>query len=43
MNAYRYPDFVIADDDSGETYYWEHLGMMSDPEYRKRWSSKLMG
>ncbi|WP_008294713.1 AAA family ATPase [Congregibacter litoralis] len=36
----RYPDFVIEDDDSGETYYWEHLGMMSDPQYRERWSRK---
>ena len=23
----RYPDFTIHDDDSGVTYYWEHLGM----------------
>ncbi len=36
----RYPDFVIEDDDSGEIYYWEHLGMMSNPEYRDRWSRK---
>jgi hypothetical protein len=37
----RYPDFVITDDDSGETYYWEHLGMMSNPKYKKRWEKKL--
>lgn len=37
----RYPDFVIEDDDSGITWYWEHLGMMSDYEYRKRWQKKL--
>jgi len=37
----RYPDFVIEDDDSGQTWYWEHLGMMSDPNYRRRWNKKL--
>ena len=37
----RYPDFVIEDDDSGETWYWEHLGMMSVPAYRQRWEKKL--
>ncbi len=36
----RYPDFVIEDDDSGEIYYWEHLGLMSDPQYRERWQRK---
>ena len=38
----RYPDFVITDDDSGETYYWEHLGMMSNLKYRRRWEKKLV-
>ncbi|RLA43087.1 MAG: RNA helicase, partial [Gammaproteobacteria bacterium] len=37
----RYPDFVIEDDEAGETWYWEHLGMMSNPEYAKRWDKKL--
>ena len=37
----RYPDFVIEDDDSGEIWYWEHLGMMSVPAYQKRWEKKL--
>lgn len=37
----RYPDFVIEDDDSGEKWYWEHLGMMEDPSYRTRWAKKL--
>ncbi|MEZ6049311.1 MAG: hypothetical protein R3C11_27780 [Planctomycetaceae bacterium] len=23
-------DFTIEDDDSGKTYYWEHLGMLDD-------------
>lgn len=37
----KYPDFTIEDDDVGERYYWEHLGMLSDPEYRQRWNQKL--
>jgi energy-coupling factor transporter ATP-binding protein EcfA2 len=37
----RYPDFVIEDDESGETWYWEHLGMMSVPAYLQRWEAKL--
>jgi energy-coupling factor transporter ATP-binding protein EcfA2 len=37
----RYPDFTIEDDESGITYYWEHLGMLYDPAYRKRWETKL--
>ena len=37
----RYPDFTIADADTGETWYWEHLGMLSDAGYRERWRLKL--
>lgn len=37
----RYPDFTIVDDDSGGIWYWEHNGMMGNPEYEKRWQSKL--
>jgi energy-coupling factor transporter ATP-binding protein EcfA2 len=36
----RWPDFTIADDASGVTYYWEHLGMLSDPQYAARWHTK---
>lgn len=36
----RWPDFTIADDESGVTYYWEHLGMLSDPQYAARWHAK---
>jgi hypothetical protein len=38
--AIRYPDFTIVDDDTGETFYWEHLGMLHNPEYRARWERK---
>ena len=37
----KYPDFTIEDDDTGEAYYWEHLGMLSNPAYRRRWEEKL--
>ena len=38
----KYPDFTIEDDNTGETYYWEHLGMLGDRSYRRRWNEKLM-
>ncbi len=37
----KYPDFTIEDDESGITYYWEHLGMLHDKGYAKRWEKKL--
>ena len=37
------PDFTIVDQDSGQLYYWEHLGMLHDPAYRQRWERKLRG
>ena len=36
----RYPDFTIADHARGITIYWEHLGMLDDPGYRRRWERK---
>lgn len=38
--AVKYPDFTIEDDDTGEVYYWEHLGMLSNVGYRRRWEEK---
>ena len=37
----RYPDFTIEDPEAGETYYWEHCGMLHVPKYRERWEEKL--
>lgn len=37
----RYPDFTIVNDDTGECYYWEHLGLLHNPDYAKRWERKL--
>jgi energy-coupling factor transporter ATP-binding protein EcfA2 len=36
----RYPDFTFANSDTGRTVYWEHLGLMQDPDYRRRWEHK---
>jgi exodeoxyribonuclease V alpha subunit len=32
------PDFTIQH--RGELYYWEHLGLLSQPEYKKHWDQK---
>ena len=37
----RYPDFTIEDAETGKLILWEHLGMLRDPNYRKRWENKL--
>ncbi len=37
----RWPDFTIEDADSGRIYYWEHCGMLQDPDYNRRWLRKL--
>lgn len=37
----RYPDFTIDDAESGRKFYWEHCGMLVDPQYKSRWERKL--
>ena len=36
-----YPDFTIRHPATGETYYWEHFGIMDDPAYAQNAFSKL--
>lgn len=36
----RWPDFSI-EDRSGDTWYWEHCGMLDQPDYVQRWKTKL--
>lgn len=36
--AVRSPDFTIRY--NGKTYYWEHLGMLQLPEYKRNWKRK---
>lgn len=35
---YRLPDFTVSYE--GDTFYWEHLGMLSVPSYRQSWERK---
>lgn len=37
----RYPDFTIEDAETGRRVFLEHLGLLSEPAYRRRWISKL--
>ena len=37
-NDFRLPDFTVSFE--GDTYYWEHLGMLSVPSYREQWEQK---
>jgi ATP-dependent exoDNAse (exonuclease V) alpha subunit len=37
----KYPDFTIEDAETGQTFYWEHCGMLHVPSYRRRWEEKL--
>jgi hypothetical protein len=36
----RWPDFSI-EDRNGEVWYWEHCGMLDQPDYQNRWQAKL--
>jgi exodeoxyribonuclease V alpha subunit len=37
-NDFRLPDFTVRYE--GDTWYWEHLGMLSTPSYRESWERK---
>jgi ATP-dependent exoDNAse (exonuclease V) alpha subunit len=37
------PDFTIEHIASGRTIYWEHLGMMTQDNYREKWLKKKQG
>ena len=37
-NDFKLPDFTVSYE--GDTFYWEHLGMLSVPSYREAWESK---
>lgn len=36
----KLPDFTLENSDTGETYFWEHCGMMHDKDYVERWEEK---
>lgn len=35
-----HPDFTIEDSNTGITYYWEHLGLLTKDDYRSKWKRK---
>ncbi len=35
---FRLPDFTVSFE--GDTFYWEHLGMLAIPSYREAWERK---
>lgn len=37
----RSPDFTILDKRTGKHYYWEHMGMMENPEYIRKQCDKM--
>jgi hypothetical protein len=37
-NDFRLPDFTVNYE--GDTFYWEHLGMLSVPSYKEAWDRK---
>jgi hypothetical protein len=37
----KLPDFTIENDDTGNIFYWEHCGLLHDPDYKARWEEKL--
>ena len=40
-NVSMYPDFTIRHPKTGETYYWEHFGLLDKPEYVRKMHYKL--
>jgi hypothetical protein len=37
-NDFKLPDFTVSYE--GDTFYWEHLGMLSVPSYKQAWDRK---
>lgn len=37
----RRPDFRVEDPETGTVVFWEHLGMLHQDAYRRRWQRKL--
>ena len=38
--VFKIPDFTIENPDSGDTFYWEHCGMMNNEKYKQHWEEK---
>jgi len=37
----KYPDFTVDQVETGLRVFWEHLGLLTDPDYTARWKRKL--
>ena len=40
-NKIIYPDFIVINPDTGETFLWEHYGMLHEEEYVERMYTKM--
>ena len=40
-NTFLYPDFTARHPKTGQVYYWEHFGLMDQPEYINRACQKI--
>ena len=40
-NTFLYPDFTIRNPKTGQIYYWEHFGLMDQPDYINRACQKI--
>ena len=40
-NTFLYPDFTIRHPKTGQTFYWEHFGLMNQPDYINRACQKI--
>lgn len=40
-NTFLYPDFTTRHPKTGQVYYWEHFGLMDQPEYINRACQKI--
>lgn len=40
-NTIIYPDFTLRHPRTGDTYYWEHFGLMDNPAYCRTMANKL--
>ena len=39
---YKYPDFLILNQKTRQTIYWEHMGLMDDPDYLNNNLAKIL-
>lgn len=40
-DIYVYPDFTIRHPETGKTFYWEHFGLVDNPDYLNKFIEKI--